>query len=185
VVKAILIVSVIAGSWLGMQAVHECGHILAAKISGAVVTNVALHPLGLSRTDVAESTSPLFVVWAGPLFGVAMPLLFWAVAALLKLRGAFVFRFFAGFCLIANGLYLGLGSFDQVGDCGEMLRFGSTLWQLWVFAALTVPVGFFLWHGQSGHFGFGPRKREVDGGVACGTAVVCVALVVIGVIVGE
>lgn len=168
-----------------MQAVHECGHIFAAKISGAVVTNVALHPLGLSRTDVAESASPLFVVWAGPIFGVVMPLLLWAVAVVLKSRGAFVLRFFAGFCLIANGLYLGLGSFDHVGDCGEMLRFGSALWQLWAFTVATVPAGLFLWHGQSGHFGMGPEKRDVEGGVAYGAAVVCVVLVVMGLVVGE
>jgi len=168
-----------------MQAVHEGGHILAARLSGAVVTNVALHPLRLSRTDVAESHSPLFVVWSGPVFGVAMPLLLWAVAAMFKLRGAFVVRFFAGFCLIANGLYLGIGSFDRVGDCEEILRFGSAVWQLWAFAIVTVPVGLFLWHGQSGHFGLGPQRRDVDSSVAYGTAVVCVALVVIGLVVGE
>lgn len=182
--QILLIVSTLAGSWLGMQAIHECGHILTARFAGAVVTNVALHPLGLSRTDIAENSSPLLVVWGGPVFGVLAPLLLWGVAKKLLREGAFVLRFFAGFCLIANGLYLGLGSFDGVGDCGEMLMHGSHEWQLWLFAAMTVPVGLYVWHGQGGDFGFGAHARVVESRVACGVAGFLIALIVVGLIVG-
>ena len=54
--------------------------------------------------------------------------------------------FFAGFCLIANGVYIGLGSFGQVGDCKTMLQTGSPLWTLWAFGALSAAVGGYLWH---------------------------------------
>jgi len=168
-----------------MQAVHECGHILAAKFAGATVTNVALHPLALSRTDVAENNSPLLVVWGGPVFGVLAPFLLWLAAIKTLSDGAFVFRFFAGFCLVANGLYLGLGSFDHVGDCGEMLLHGSTMWQLWIFAALTVPAGLYLWHGQSGHFGIGAEKRAVNRRVVYSCIAVAALLIVVGILIGD
>jgi hypothetical protein len=91
-----------------------------------------------------------------------------------------VLRFFAGFCLLSNGLYIGVGSFDRVGDCGEMLRHGSEIWHLWLFGALTAPVGLWLWHGQGPRFGLGPAKGHVDRGVACGSLVALMALLVCG-----
>jgi hypothetical protein len=102
---------------------------------------------------LAENPHPLVVVWAGPWVGVAIPLALWSLAALAQMRGAFVLRFFAGFCLVANGLYIGLGSFGRIGDCGEMLQHGSSPWQLWLFGLLTAPWGLCLWHGQGRHFG--------------------------------
>jgi hypothetical protein len=123
--RAVLIGSTFVTSWLGMQAVHELGHVLGAWATGAEVTRVVLRPLAISRTDVAENHSPGVVVWAGPVVGAALPLAVWFVAAWLKLPGTFLLRFFAGFCLVANGLYIGIGSFGRVGDCGGMLRSGS------------------------------------------------------------
>src|SRR5438105_1787209 len=102
-----------------MQAVHESGHVFGAWLTGGRVARVVLHPLTISRTDVADNPHPLVVVWAGPIFGVVVPLLLWGAAAASRLPGAFLLRFFAGFCLLANGLYIGVGSFDRVGDCGE------------------------------------------------------------------
>ena len=54
--------------------------------------------------------------------------------------------FFAGFCLITNGAYIAIGSFGRVGDCGVMLEHGSPLWTLLLFGAMTIPLGFYLWH---------------------------------------
>ena len=152
--QAVLIVSTLVACWLGMQAVHELGHVVGAWVSGGRVAKVVLYPLAISRTDLAENPHPLFVVWAGPVVGVLLPLGFWGIA--------FLLRFFAGFCLLANGLYIGTGSFGRVGDCGEMLRHGSQAWQLWFFGAVTAPVGLWLWHGQGRHFGLGVAKGEVD-----------------------
>ncbi len=131
--QIVLILSTILGSWLGMQAVHESGHVLGAWLTGGRVARVILHPLTISRTNLAHNPNPLFVVWAGPIVGVVVPFSIWACAAAARLPGAFVLRFFLGFCLLMNGIYIGVGSLDRVGDCGEMLRHGSEPWQLWLF----------------------------------------------------
>jgi hypothetical protein len=182
--RAILIVSVLLGSWLGMQAVHEFGHVVGAWSTGGRVVRVVLHPLTISRTDVDPNPRPLFVVWAGPLFGALAPLLLWAVAAGLRLSGAFVPRFFAGFCLIANGAYIAGGSFGHVGDCGVMLRNGSAIWQLWLFGAVTVPIGLCLWNRQARHFGLGSAPRQVSATVAYSILFACIAMLVFACLFG-
>src|SRR5262245_57164104 len=101
--QVVLIGSTVLGSWLGMQAVHESGHVLGAWWTGGRVAQVVLQPLTISRTDLADNPCPLVVVWAGPVVGVVVPLLLWGLAAAAGLPGAFVLRFFAGFCLLANG----------------------------------------------------------------------------------
>jgi hypothetical protein len=182
--RAILIVSVLLGSWLGMQAVHEFGHVLGAWSTGGRVARVVLNPLTISRTDVDPNPRPLLVVWAGPIFGALSPLMLWAVAIGLRLSGAFVLRFFAGFCLIANGTYIAGGSFGHIGDCGVMLRSGSAIWQLWLFGAATVPAGFWLWHRQAQNFGLGPAQRRVSAGVAYSSLIACLALLTLACVVG-
>jgi hypothetical protein len=182
--QAILIGSTLLGSWLGMQAVHELGHVLAARATGGRVERVVLHPLTISRTDLAENPRPLAVTWAGPAFGVVAPLLAWGAASALRMPGAFVLRFFAGFCLLANGLYIGVGSFDGVGDCGDLLRHGAAKWHLWLFGAATTPAGLWLWHKQGSHFGLAPARARVSVGVAYATLVACLVLLAIGFAVG-
>jgi hypothetical protein len=182
--QGVLIASTLLGSWLGMQAVHEAGHALAANLSGGHVARVVLYPLTISRTDVDVNPAPLLVVWAGPIFGVVAPLLLWLLAAALRLPGAFVLRFFTGFCLIANGAYIGVGSFERFGDCGVMLQHGSTLWQLWLFGLVAVPAGLWLWHRQGPAFGLGPAAATVSAGVAYGSLVVCLGLVALAFAVG-
>jgi hypothetical protein len=149
------------------------------------VAKVVLFPLTISRTDLAENPHPLFVVWAGPVVGVLLPLAFWAIAAGGKARIAFLLRFFAGFCLLANGLYIGTGSFERIGDCGEMLRHGSHAWQLWLFGAATAPVGLWLWHGQGRHFGLGAARGEIDRVAVVASAAACGALMALGFGVGQ
>ncbi len=179
-----LILSTLLGSWLGMQAVHEFGHVLGAWGTGGRVVRVVLHPLTISRTDVVENPHPLIVVWAGPLGGVLLPLLVWVSMAKVRPNIAFLSRFFAGFCLVANGLYIGVGSFDRVGDCGEMLRQGSPLWLLWGFGLLTAPMGLWLWHGQGRHFGWGMPAVEVSRAATLTSVMACLVLLALGLIVG-
>jgi hypothetical protein len=184
VYQFILLTSSVLGSWLGMQAVHESGHVLGAWLTGGHLDRVVLHPLTISRTDLVENPSPLVVVWAGPMIGVVAPLLIWLVAQKARLPEAFLVRFFAGFCLVANGLYIGVGSFGRIGDCGEMLRRGSAIWQLWLFGIVTVPVGLWLWHEQGSYFGLGHAGGRVSRRAAFTSLTVCVALVILGFIVG-
>lgn len=181
----ILVACTLISSWLGMQAVHELGHVLAAWMTGGEVTRVALHPLSISRTDVAHNAWPRTVVWAGPIVGALLPLAVWSAFARLRWPGRYVLRFFAGFCLIANGLYIGLGSFQNVGDCGTMLQNGAKMWQLWFFGIVTVPAGFLLWNGQGKHFGIGPDAEPIAGANAVANVLVCLALIVFGLWIGR
>lgn len=182
--QIILIASTLVASWLGMQAVHESGHLLGAWLTGAQVSQVVLYPLTISRTDLSHNPSPSVVVWAGPVIGVTVPLLLWAAAAVCRLPGAFVLRFFAGFCLLANGIYIGVGSFNRVGDCGDMIRSGSESWQLRLFGLVMAPLGLWLWHRQGSHFGLGSNPELVRPGAAYGPLLACAMLLVLGLFVG-
>jgi hypothetical protein len=175
--QAVLIGSTLLASWLGMQAAHEGGHILGAWLTGGQVSRIVLRPLTISQTDLAQNPRPLLVAWAGPVFGVLFPLALWGAAAAGRMPGSFVFRFFAGFCSIANGAYIGIGSFDRIGDCGEMLRHGSRLWQLWLFGSMAIPAGFWLWHRQGRNFGLGTANGHIQYGVAYATF--CAALLLL------
>ena len=103
---------------------------------------------------------------------------------MLKMQEAFLLRFFAGFCLVAIGAYLGIGSFFAVGDAGDIVRRGSPIWTLWLFGAICVPIGLLLWHGLGPHFGLGPAPRPVSRHAVTKTVTACVLLVILGLWVG-
>jgi len=153
----IFVLSFLIACWFGMQTVHELGHVLAAWCSGATVERVVLLPL--SRTDTRNVESPLFVYGAGAVFGAVFPLLLWGIAHWLRWKTAYLFRFFAGFCLIANGAYIG-GDFSVVGptDAGLLIEHGANRLILVLFGVLCVSGGLFLWHGESRYF-FPKRER--------------------------
>jgi hypothetical protein len=174
--QALLILSAAISAWLGMQAVHELGHVVGAWLTGGNVERVVLHPLAISRTDVAPNPEPLVVVWAGPIVGVLLPLAFWGIVAAAGWRGAWAARFFAGFCLLANGLYIGIGSFEGIGDAGDMLAAGSPDWTLWLFGLVTAPLGLALWNGLGKWFGFGREAPQVPARRAIASAVVLLGL---------
>lgn len=160
--QIILILSFLCFSWLAMQAVHELGHVFAAMATGATVDRVVLHPFTISRTDLAQNPHPLPVVWGGPLVGVALPLLFFVLWQRCSLPAVYLPRFFAGFCLVANGVYIAAGSFSRLADAGDMLRHGSPHWLLLLFGVATVPSGVYLWHGLGPNFGLGEARGKID-----------------------
>jgi hypothetical protein len=174
----------VVASWLGMQAVHELGHIFSAYITGGNVVDVGLHPLEFSRTEVTYGTSPLAVIWMGPLVGIAIPVTAWLLASALRCRDAFLLRFFAGFCSIANGVYIGLGSFDGIGDAGDIMRHGCSQWSLIAFGIATVPAGFWLWHGLAPRFGLGKDGDAVRASTLIGLILLIGALLTLGFLVG-
>lgn len=175
--RVLLIASGVLLAWLLMQAVHEWGHVAAAWATGGTVRRVVLHPLAISRTDVAPNPQPLVVAWGGPLIGVLLPLAAWGAAAAMRLRAAWMLRFFAGFCLLANGLYIGVGSFQGVGDAGDLLRHGAPRWTLWLFGLLAAPAGLALWHNLARHAGWGPDARPASAADAWTVAIVLVVLI--------
>ena len=85
-----------------------------------------------------------------------------------------VLRFFAGFCLLANGAYIGVGSFYRIADAGDLLRHGAAHWQLWLFGLAACPIGLALWHRLGPHFGLGSSRGQVD----IRTSYVCLVLLV-------
>ena len=123
-------VSLVALSWFAMLAVHELGHVVGATVTGGSIERVVLHPLTISRTDVSPNPHPAIVVWLGPVLSCVLPLAVFATVPQHLGVLHIVTRFFAGFCLIANGTYISIGTFYRVGDCGEMLHTGTPLWAM-------------------------------------------------------
>ena len=138
---------------------------------------VVLHPLSISRTDLSHNPRPLLVAWAGPIFGVFLPVSIWFLSLLARLPWQYLLRFFAGFCLVANGAYIGVGAIARIGDAEDMLRHGSPIWQLLMFGAVAVPSGFFLWHGLGSYFGFGKAGKHVQPALAYGCLALCVVAI--------
>ena len=160
--QLVFVASLLALSWFGMMAFHELGHVVGALVTGGTVERVVLHPLTISRTDVSPNPYPAVVVWLGPILGSVLPV----VCSWLLPRRVPVVRniawFFAGFCLLANGAYIAFGSFDRVGDCGVMLQQGSPMWTLLLFGAITIPLGFCIWHRLGSVKGFFADPSLVD-----------------------
>lgn len=167
--QLVLILSTLGLSWLGMMAVHELGHVVAALASGGTVAKVVLPPLAFSRTDFERNPHPLLSAWGGGAVGVLLPVLVFGAAWRLGWRTTFLFRFFAGFCLIANGAYLGVGSWEGIGDAGDLIRAGAPRWALVAFGLVTIPVGFYLWNGLGRAFGLGRDPCPIDRTIAFGT----------------
>ena len=177
-------------SWLAMQVVHELGHVSAAWATGGRVSHVALHPLTISRTDVGLNPQPLVVVWSGAIVGAFFPLIIFVCAWAFRAPGLYLFRFFAGFCLVANGVYIGSGWFESMrtqfaADSSVILMNGSPLFTLAVFGLVTIPLGFFLWHRQGRHFGFSVAEGRVNPGAVAASVILFLAVILIEVIVNS
>jgi len=157
-----LIVSFIAFSWLAFMVVHEFGHALTSWLTGGSVALMILHPLKISWTSFASNPHPQLVAWGGPFWGALLPVATLGIARLLHLPGVYLFKFFAGFCLIANGLYLIVDSFERGGDGGTLIRCGAAQWELLAFGMVVTPLGFWLLHGLGPHFGLGAARGRVS-----------------------
>jgi hypothetical protein len=174
-----LIAATLAFSWLAMQAVHEFGHVSAGVVTGGRVEQVILHPATISLTRLTVNPHPLFVTWMGPVIGCLLPVLALAVARWRRWRGWYVFQFFAGFALIANGAYIALGSLWGIGDAGDLIRYHSPIWLLWLFGLITIPIGLWLWNDLGPHFGLGAKAYTIDALVPHFTFAAVVIIVVL------
>jgi hypothetical protein len=165
-----------------MMIVHESGHVLAAWASGGRVARVILHPFAFSRTDLAENPHPLFVAWGGPVLGSVLPLTVWLIVRAVRFRLAFLLRFFAGFCLIANGAYLASAAAIPVGDSEELLRLGVPLWAIMAPGISAFAGGLALWNRLGSSFGFGGHPVDRAAVIAASVSLV---VVVVGMLVGS
>lgn len=183
--QIILISTFLAFSWLGMQVVHEFGHCLGAWFSGGRVARIIAHPFTISCTVLSHNPRPLFVVWSGPIFGSILPALAVLIAALFRAPALYMFRFFAGFCLVANGLYIGLGALGGLLDAGDMMSYGSPQWLLFVFGGIAITVGLYFWNGIGLGFGLGEANGSVHRKAVISSVVLLSVLVVCECVLGR
>ena len=145
-VRAVGTAAVIYAGWLAMLATHEAGHLLHAMLSGGRVVQVSIPLLGFSQTIVQPNPHELLVAWGGPIWGVAIPLIACGACIVLRRRFPDWLRCFAGFCLIANGAYIGIGWIWRAGDAGDLLRLGTPVWVMVTFGLACVAAGLWIWH---------------------------------------
>ena len=113
------------------------------------------------------------------MLGSLFPLVLLALARALCLPGRYLFRFFGGFCLVSNGLYLLVDAFQRGGDGGTLLLNGASQWHLFLFATIATSVGFWLWHGLGQRFGLGAARGTVNRGAAILSVCLLASLIVI------
>jgi hypothetical protein len=147
-----LVLMAIIGSWYAMEAVHELGHVIGAR--GEVIA-VQIPIIGISSTTYASDMPPTSAIFAGPLFGAVVPCLL-----LLKPRTGTWFsrtlRFFVGFCLVANGVYLAAGTGLDAGDAADLLQHGVSIVTLIVVGVVLVLLGLGVWHRNGRWCGLAP-----------------------------
>lgn len=160
--QLVLIACTLGVYWLGMQVVHEAGHVFGAWFVGARVEHIVLHPFTISRTQLVQLPAPLAVTWSGPIFGMAAPLIWYALWSATRLPGGYLWRCFAGFCLLVNGSYLAAGAIFGVGDSQDLLVAGVGAWRMIAIGILCLPPGLWLFHRQGKFFGLGEAKGHVS-----------------------
>ncbi len=79
---------------------------------------------------------------------------------------------------MANGAYIGIGSFQRIGDCNELLRYGSPMWLLWLFGMLATVLGLWLWKGAPSYF----DPEQTGSQVLRSAMVTTVALIVVALL---
>jgi hypothetical protein len=161
----ILIATWLMFCWLAMQLLHELGHLVAAWWLGIEVVRFHFGLLTISHTMLNDSgqtqATLLAVTWAGPLAGMLLPLAIWGIISMCQFQEAFLARFLAGFCLVANGCYLLCGPADGYADTGVLLANGAMRWQLITVGIIGVIPGFLLWNRQGSNFGIGQTPRPI------------------------
>lgn len=182
--QCILIGSSVLLSWLGLMAFHELGHCLAAWLTGGTIVRLVLHPLAISRTCVWPNPHPLIVVWAGPVIGVLLPLIMSGVSAMGRLRTRYLFRFFAGFCCVLNGVYIAEDTLFMAGDSGDLIRHGVPQMMPIVAGLAALALGLHLWNGLGPNFGLAGTGGVVNRADAAGTLFALLAVMAAGLACG-
>lgn len=89
-------------AWCVMVLTHELGHVVGGTLSGGVLRDLELRPWRLPYSTFDPDPHPLIRLWFGPFVGTLLPL---AVAQFIRREET---QFIAWFCVMANGLYVGL-----------------------------------------------------------------------------
>jgi hypothetical protein len=183
--QVVMIIGLMGCVWPLMMLVHESGHVLGALATGGHVQRMVWYPLVLSRTDVSPNPSPLIVVWAGPGFGAIAPAVLAMGISALRWSISYLITFFGGFCLLANGTYIGVGTFERVGDAKDMLRLGTPPWVMLLFGLSTTIWGLWLINRVSPKLGFGKHPTVVRSDHAYGVLVFALVVLIVGFAIGN
>jgi hypothetical protein len=141
-----------------MMVAHEAGHVLHARASGGVVDRVHIPLLGFSETFYAANPKPAFVAWGGAVWGTVIPLMLLAILVRASQTLRRPAQFFGGFCLVANGAYLGVGWTVRSGDAADLVKYGTPIPALIAFGGCAFASGMYLWHR------LGRAPRNIDPG---------------------
>jgi len=174
--QVLLGASTVLFSWNAMMVVHEAGHVAHLWATGGTVDQLVLHPLKISHTVPGENPHPLVVAIGGPIWGMLLPLLLWATVSLALPSRAYLARFFAGFCLVANGAYLAGDAWLQGGDGRQLVLHGLPPWSLPLAGLPAVAAGLALWNGLGVRFGLGQGNGQVRNSDALLMATLAVTL---------
>lgn len=132
-------VGLLAASWVAMATTHELGHLIGGWCGGATLVAADLVPWRLPYSLHAPDPHPRLTLWAGPILGIAIPML---IATILRRPWSW---FVADFCLLANGSYLALAwlSGDRYLDTPRMLAAGTSPIAIGVFCVVTIAIGYY------------------------------------------
>ncbi len=149
-------VALLAASWVVMTFTHECGHIVGGMTCGARLVDFDLAPWRMPYSLHSPDPHPLVTLWAGPLLGVAIPIVF---AAFVRRRWAW---FIADFCLIANGSYLALAwiSGDRFLDTSRLLHAGAHPAAILIYCVLTIGAGYVWFRADCVYYLKGVRTEK-------------------------
>jgi hypothetical protein len=146
IVRVFVAVVALYACWLGMLALHELGHVLHAHITGGRVVRVDIPFFGFSQTFVEPNRYPYFVAYGGAYTGCVIPLLACGMAWAIQRKVPEPLKFFAGFCLIANGVYIGLGWLGRNNDSADLVQLGASPISLMSFGLSATILGLLIWH---------------------------------------
>ena len=145
-----IVVFLMVASWCAMAISHECGHIAGGLASGATLTDFDLAPWRMPYSLHSPDPYPLVTLWAGPVLGVLIPVVF---AAIVRQRWSW---FVADFCLLSNGVYLTLAwiSGDPFLDTPRLLAAGASPVMIVMYCALAVGFGYTWFRADLVHYLF-------------------------------
>lgn len=135
------------------MAFHESGHVIATLVNSGRIDKVVLHPFQFSQTIATGSHRPLVDVWMGPAAGTALPFFLYLMILRVFPAVRYYFGYLAGFCAVANGVYIGVSwAAAGHGDAHELLRLGVSRVYLVAAGFLLVAIGLYVWHRELRHY---------------------------------
>lgn len=136
--RILLFTVLLIASWVMMTLTHELGHIIGGWLGGATLTDHDLAPWHLPYSTHSPDPIPLLTLWAGPMLGVLVPVVF-----ALAVRRKWVW-FIADFCVLANGAYLALAwaSGDRLLDTPRLLEAGTPPFTIALYCSVAIGLGY-------------------------------------------